>query len=209
MTLWEVFSKGGPVMWPLIACSIIALTIMIERLFTLRRGKIIPQDLIEEVERLISMGRLGDIEQLLKKSSSPICPVILAAVRNAGNRREIVREYMEEAGATEAYTMERYIDILGIISAIAPLLGFLGTATGMISSFRAMSTMGNHSSQLLASGISDALITTVIGLAIAIPVYVCYRILVAKSDHLLLEMEMTSARILEYLKGADHEVQAE
>ncbi len=72
-----------------------------------------------------------------------------------------------------------------------------------------MSTMGSHSSQLLASGISDALITTVIGLAIAIPVYVCYRILVAKSDHLLLEMEMTSARILEYLKGADHEVQAE
>ncbi len=209
MTLWEVFIKGGPVMWPLFACSIIALTIMIERLFTLRRGKIIPRDLIEEVERLISMGRLGDIEQLLKKSSSPLCPVILAAVRNAGSRREIVREYMEEAGATEAYTMERYIDILGIISAIAPLLGFLGTATGMVSSFRAMSTMGSHSSQLLASGISDALITTVIGLAIAIPVYVCYRILVAKSDHLLLEMEMTSARILEYLKGADHEVQAE
>jgi biopolymer transport protein ExbB len=126
----EVFIKGGPDLWPVYAGAIIALTIMIERRFTLRRGKIIPRDLIEEVERLISMGRLGDIEQLLKKSSSPLCPVILAAVRNAGSRREIVRQYMEEAGATEAYTMERYIDILGIISAIAPLLGFLGTAPG-------------------------------------------------------------------------------
>jgi len=195
-------------MWPLFACSIIALAIIIERLFTLRQSKIIPKELIEEVERLIRMGRLNDIEQLLKKSSSPLCPIIMAAIKNAGSRREIIKEYMEEAGATQAYTMERYIDILGIIAAISPLLGFLGTATGMVTTFKTI-TMGNNSSQLLATGISEALITTVLGLAIAIPVYVCYRVLIARSDYLLIGMEMTSARILEYLKGETHEVQAE
>ncbi len=196
-------------MWPLFACSIIALAIIIERLFALRQGQIIPKELIEEVERLIYMGRLGDIEQLLKRSSSPMCPIIMTAVKNAGLRREVIKEYMEEAGATEEYTMERYIDILGIIAAIAPLLGFLGTVAGLLTSFKAMSTVGEHSSQLFASGISEALITTVMGLAIAIPVYIFYRLLIARSDYLLMEMEMVSARILECLKGETYEVQTE
>ncbi len=209
MTLWEFFIKGGPVMWPLFACSIIALAIIIERLFALRQSKIIPEELIEELERLIRMGRLGDIEQLLKGSSSPLCPIIMTAIKNIGRRREIIKEYMEEEGATQAYTMERYTDILGIIAAISPLLGFLGTATGILTTFKAISTMGNTSSLLLATGISEALITTIVGLAIAIPVYVCYRILIARSDYLLIDMEMTSARILEYLKGETNEVQAE
>lgn len=209
MTVWEFFVRGGPLMWPLLACSIIALAITIERLFSLRQSKIIPRELIEEVERLTRMGRLNDIEQLLKRSSSPICPIIMVAIKNAGMRREIIRDYMEEAGATQAYTIERYIDILSIIAAIAPLLGFLGTVTGMLTSFQAVSTSGEHSSQLLASGISEALITTVVGLSIGIPVYVCYRLLIARSDFLLLEMEKSSARILEYLKGETHEVQKE
>ncbi len=209
MTLWEFFIKGGPVMWPLFACSIIALAIIIERLFALRQSKIIPEELIEELERLIRMGRIGDVEQLLKGSSSPLCPIIMAAIKNIGRRREIIKEYMEEEGATQAYTMERYTDILGIIAAISPLLGFLGTATGILTTFKTISTMGNNYSLLLATGISEALITTIVGLAIAIPVYVCYRILIARSDYLLIDMEMTSERILEYLKGETNEVQAE
>jgi biopolymer transport protein ExbB len=209
MTLWEFFIKGGPLMWPLFACSIIAFTIIRERLFALRHDQIIPKELVEEVERLIRLGRLGDIEQLLKKSSSPMCPIIMTAVKNAGLRREVIKEYMEEAGATEGYTMERYIDILGIIAAIAPLLGFLGTVAGMFTSFKAMSTTLEHSSRLFASGISESLITTVMGLAIAIPVYIFYRLLIARSDYLLMEMEMTSARILECLKGETYEVQTE
>lgn len=207
MTLWEFFVKGGPLMWPLLACSVVALAIIIERLFALRQSKIIPKDLIEEVERLTRMGRLNDIEQLMKRGSSPICPVIMMAIKNAGMRREIIKDYMEEAGASEAYSIERYIDILGIIAAIAPLLGFLGTVTGMLTSFQAVSVTGAHSSQLLAAGISEALITTVVGLSIGIPVFVAYRLLVARSDYLVMEMEKTSARILEYLKGDEHEVQ--
>jgi biopolymer transport protein ExbB len=133
----------------------------------------------------------------------------MTAIKNIGRRREIIKEYMEEEGATQAYTMERYTDILGIIAAISPLLGFLGTATGILTTFKAISTMGNNYSLMLATGISEALITTIVGLAIAIPVYVCYRILIARSDYMLIDMEMTSARILEYLKGETNEVQAE
>jgi len=200
MTLYEFFLKGGPMMWPLFACSIIAVAIFFERLFTLRRDNIIPPALVHEAERLTRMGRLDDIEQLCKRSSSPICSVIMVAIKNAGMKREIIKDYMEEAGAREAYTIERYIDILGIIATISPLLGLLGTVSGMIKSFNAIGTLGTES-YMLASGISEALITTAAGLSIGIPVYICYRFLMARSDYLLLEMEKTSARMLEYLKG--------
>lgn len=206
MTLWELFLKGGPMMWPLLACSVIALGIFIERLIALRPGLIIPQDLVDEVERLSRMHRLGDMEQLLRRSSSPISPVILVAIRNAGKRREIIKDYMEEAGAAEAYAIDRYIDILGIIATISPLLGLLGTVSGMIASFHAIGVQGSQG-PMLAAGISEALITTAAGLSIAIPVYVGYRFLMARSDYLLLEMEKTSARILEYIKGEDYEIQ--
>ena len=199
MSLWDLFLRGGPMMWPLLACSVIALAIFIERLLALRQGKILPRELISEIERLTRMGRLDDIEQLLKRSSSPICPVIMVAIKNAGMRREIIKDYMEEAGASEAYNIERFIDILGIIATISPLLGLLGTVSGMIRSFHAVGA-GGPESQMLASGISEALITTAAGLSIAIPVYICYRFL-------MLEMEKTSARVLEYLKGEGREIQ--
>ncbi len=207
MTLWDFFIKGGPLMWPLLICSIVALTIFIERMWSLRASRIIPAQLIEEIERLTRMGRLDDIDELIKRSNSPICPVIEAATKNAGMRREIIKDYMEEAGAREAYSIERNIDILGIIATICPLLGLLGTVSGMISTFHTIGFQGAEN-QLLASGISEALITTATGLSIAIPAFVCYRILVARSDHLLFEMEKTSARILEYLKGEESEIQA-
>ncbi len=195
-------------MWPLLLCSVVALTIFIERLWALRPSKIIPPDLVDEVERLTRMGRLEDIEELIKRNSSPICPVIRVAIKNAGMRREIIKDYMEEAGASEAYSIERYIDILGIIATVSPLLGLLGTVSGMIASFHAIGTQGPES-QMLANGISEALITTAAGLSIAIPVYIGYRILVARSDYLILEMEKTSARMLEYLKGENDEIQAQ
>ena len=207
MTLLEFFVKGGPLMWPLLACSIIALAIIIERSFALRQSKIIPRSLMEEVERLTRMGRLDDIEKLLRRSSSPICPVIMVAIKNAGMRREIVKDYMEEAGAKEAYTINRYIDVLGIIATISPLLGLLGTVSGMITSFHAVGGEA-MAGRMLAAGISEALITTATGLSIGIPVYIFYRFFIARSDYLLLEMEKTAARVLEYLKGDRDEVQA-
>jgi biopolymer transport protein ExbB len=207
MTVWEFFVKGGPLMWPLLACSVIATAIILERLFSLREKKLFPGELIEEVERLTRMGRLNDIEQLLSRSSSPISPVIMAAIKNAGMNREIIREYMEEAGAAAAYGIQRPIDLLGVIATISPLLGFLGTVSGMLSSFQSLSAV--NPGQALYAGISEALITTIAGLAISIPVYICYRLFMTRSDYLILEMEKISARFLEYLKGDVYEVQEE
>ena len=200
MTLWQLFLKGGPMMWPLLACSIIAVAIFLERIYALRQDNIIPSDLVQEMERLIRMARLDDLEELCKRSTSPICLVVMAAIKNVNMPRAIIKDYMEEAGTRAAYTIERYIDVLGTIATISPLLGLLGTVSGMIKSFNAIGIQGMHS-QMLASGISEALITTAAGLSIGIPVYIAYRFLIARSDYLLSEMEMTSARILEYLKG--------
>lgn len=209
MTVWEFFVKGGPLMWPLLVCSVLATAIILERFFSLRKKRLFPGELIEEVERLTRMGRLNDIELLLSRSSSPISPVIRSAIKNAGMHREIIREYMEEAGATAAYGIERPIDLLGIIATISPLLGFLGTVSGMLTSFQSMNISAVNSGPALAAGISEALITTVAGLAVSIPVYICYRLLLTRSEYLVLEMETISARFLEYLKGDLYEVQEE
>jgi len=207
MTVWEFFVKGGPLMWPLLACSVIATAIILERLFFLRKKKLFPGELIEEVERLTRMGRLNDIEQILNKSSSPIATVIMAAIRNAGMNREIIKEYMEEAGVAAAYGIERPNDLLGIIATISPLLGFLGTVSGMLTSFRSMPAV--NAVHAFAAGFSEALITTIAGLAISIPVYICYRLFMSRSEYLILEMEKISARFLEYLKGVVYEIQEE
>jgi biopolymer transport protein ExbB len=130
----------------------------------------------------------------------------MAAVKNAGLRREIIKDYMEEAGARAAYAIDRNIDILGIIATIAPLLGLLGTVTGMITSFKALSMSGGVDTQLLSAGIAQALLNTAAGLFIAIPSYVFYRLMQARSSHLIYEMEKTSARILDYLRGDSGEV---
>jgi len=207
MNLWSYLLKGGPVMWLLLFCSVMTLTIFFERLWTLRRSSILPADLIGEIERLARLGRLQDIEELLKRNqTSPICPIIMAAVKNAGLRREIIKDYMEEAGARAAYAIDRNIDILGIIATIAPLLGLLGTVTGMISSFKALSASGGVDTQLLSAGIAQALLNTAAGLFIAIPSYVFYRLMQARSGHLIYEMEKTSARILDYMRGDGGEI---
>ncbi|OPZ60662.1 MAG: Biopolymer transport protein ExbB [Deltaproteobacteria bacterium ADurb.Bin510] len=170
MGLWDYLLKGGPVMWLLLFCSVMTLTIFFERLWTLRRSSILPADLIGEIERLARMG------------------------------------HMEEAGARAAYAIDRNIDILGIIATIAPLLGLLGTVTGMITSFKALSMSGGVDTQLLSAGIAQALLNTAAGLFIAIPSYVFYRLMQARSSHLIYEMEKTSARILDYLRGDSGEV---
>jgi len=207
MNLWTYLHRGGPVMWLLLFCSVMTLTIFFERLWTLRRSSILPADLIGEIERLARLGRLQDIEELLKRNqTSPICPIIMAAVKNAGLRREIIKDYMEEAGARAAYAIDRNIDILGIIATIAPLLGLLGTVTGMISSFKALSASGGIDTQLLSAGIAQALLNTAAGLFIAIPSYVFYRLMQARSGHLIYEMEKTSARILDYMRGDGGEI---
>ncbi len=199
--MYDFVVKGGVLMIPIALCSIIALAIFLERLWSLRKSKVIPRDFLIEIEDLIRREKIPEAITRCRKDNSSMANIIVAGIRNFGKRREIVKESIEEIGRREAATLERYINVVGTISAIAPLLGLLGTVFGMIKAFNVISIQGVGNPSSLAGGISEALITTAAGLVVAIPTFVLYRYLANKADDLIVEMEEHSIRMVDLLKG--------
>jgi len=198
--MYDFVVKGGVLMIPIALCSIIALAIFLERLWSLRRSRVIPRDFLIEIEDLIRREKIPEAITRCRKDASSMANIILAGIRNFGKRREIVKESIEEIGRREAATLERYINVVGTIAAIAPLLGLLGTVVGMIKAFNVISIQGVGNPSSLAGGISEALITTAAGLVVAIPTFVLYRFLANKADALIVEMEEHSIRMVDLLK---------
>ncbi len=201
--MYDFVVKGGVLMIPIALCSIIALAIFLERLWSLRRSKVIPRDFLIEIEDLIRREKIPEAITRCRKDNSSMANIIVAGIRNFGKRREIVKESIEEIGRREAATLERYINVVGTIAAIAPLLGLLGTVFGMIKAFNVISIQGVGNPSSLAGGISEALITTAAGLVVAIPTFVLYRYLANKADALIVEMEENSIRMVDLLKGRE------
>jgi biopolymer transport protein ExbB len=199
--MYDFVVKGGVLMIPIALCSIIALAIFLERLWSLRRSRVIPRDFLIEIEDLIRREKIPEAITRCRKDNSSMANVIVAGIRNFGKRREIVKEGIEEIGRREASTLERYINVVGTIAAISPLLGLLGTVFGMIKAFNVISIQGVGNPSSLAGGISEALITTAAGLVVAIPTFVLYRYLANKADALIVEMEEHSIRMVDLLKG--------
>ncbi len=199
--MYDFVVKGGVLMIPIALCSIIALAIFLERLWTLRRSRVIPRDFLIEIEDLIRREKIPEAVTRCRKDNSSMANIIVAGIRNFGKRREIVKESIEEIGRREAATLERYINVVGTIAAISPLLGLLGTVVGMIKAFNVISIQGVGNPSSLAGGISEALITTAAGLVVAIPTFVLYRYLANKADALIVEMEEHSIRMVDLLKG--------
>jgi biopolymer transport protein ExbB len=199
--MYDFVVKGGVLMIPIALCSIIALAIFLERLWSLRRSRVIPRDFLIEIEDLIRREKIPEAITRCRKDNSSMANIIVAGIRNFGKRREIVKESIEEIGRREASTLERYINVVGTIAAIAPLLGLLGTVFGMIKAFNVISIQGVGNPSSLAGGISEALITTAAGLVVAIPTFVLYRYLANKADALIVEMEEHSIRMVDLLKG--------
>jgi biopolymer transport protein ExbB len=199
--MYDFVVKGGVLMIPIALCSIIALAIFLERLWSLRRSRVIPRDFLIEIEDLIRREKIPEAITRCRKDNSSMANIIVAGIRNFGKRREIVKESIEEIGRREAATLERYINVVGTIAAIAPLLGLLGTVFGMIKAFNVISIQGVGNPSSLAGGISEALITTAAGLVVAIPTFVLYRFLANKADALIVEMEEHSIRMVDLLKG--------
>ncbi len=199
--MYDFVVKGGVLMIPIALCSIIALAIFLERLWSLRRSRVIPRDFLIEIEDLIRREKIPEAITRCRKDNSSMANIIVAGIRNFGKRREIVKESIEEIGRREAATLERYINVVGTISAIAPLLGLLGTVFGMIKAFNVISIQGVGNPSSLAGGISEALITTAAGLVVAIPTFVLYRYLANKADDLIVGMEEHSIRMVDLLKG--------
>ena len=197
--MFEFLSKGGFFMVPILLCSVAALAIFVERLWSLRRGRVVPADLVRRAEALVADRDLAGAAELLRRSPAAVARVLAVGVRVAGQRRDVMKEHLEEAGRQEAAGLERFVDTLGTIAGVSTLLGLLGTISGMIEIFSVISTQSVVDPATLAGGISEALVTTLAGLSVAIPTVVMHRYLLNKANALTLEMERLCTRFMDLL----------
>ncbi len=197
----EIVQSGGWLMVPILLCSIVAAAISVERLWTLQRGRIAPTELLAEVWDAIKGDRL-DAQRLKDiRASSPLGQVLAAGIGNAKRGREVMKEAMEESAGQVSHDMERYLTSLGIIASISPLLGLLGTVVGMIKVFTALMLEGAGNANVLAGGISQALITTAAGLSVAIPALMFHRFFLRRVDELMVTMEQEASKLVEIMQG--------
>ena len=193
----EFLGKGGFFIVPILLCSIVALAIFVERLFSLRRHRVVPADLVRRVEALVADKDFTAASEVLRQSRAAIARVLEVGLRVAGQRRDLVKDHLEEVGRQEAAGLERFVDTLGTVAGVSTLLGLLGTISGMIRIFAVISTQTAVNPGTLAGGISEALITTLVGLSVAIPTIVMHRYLLNKANNLILEMERLSTRFMD------------
>jgi biopolymer transport protein ExbB len=198
-TMWEIIKAGGPVMWPIIFCSIVAAAIVLERLWSLQRARVLPTELTEKVWKLVEAGQLTDKHVDALQQNSPLGRVLAAGLANRHRSREIVKEAIEDTGRHVAHDFDRFLNILGSIAAVSPLLGLLGTVTGIIAAFNAITVAGVGDPKALSGGIGEALITTAAGLIVAIPALLGYRFLRGRIDGLVIDMEKEALKLVAYL----------
>ena len=199
--MFELVQAGGWLMVPILLCSIVAAAIIIERTWTLRQKKVIPEKLLTGIWNLLSSDALTDKHIAEIENGSPLGKVLAAGLINRHLSRDLIRESIEETGRHVVHEMERFMNALGTISTITPLLGLLGTVIGMIRVFTAITVIGVGDPGQLAGGISEALITTAAGLTIAIPSLIFYRHLKRKIDDLVVVMEQEAMKLVEFLHG--------
>jgi biopolymer transport protein ExbB len=193
----EFMRKGGFFMYPILLCSIVGLAIFLQKMWILRTKRINPQGFLNNLYKLISVGKIGEATELSVANDSPISRIAAAALMNSDKPKEELREEIEEAGRKEAQELERYIEGLGAISNVSTLLGLLGTISGMIKIFKVISEQPIVNPPSLAGGISEALYTTAFGLLVAIPAYIAYKYTLGKAGELTSIMEEEGRRIME------------
>src|SRR5690606_21149326 len=199
--MFELIQAGGMAMWPLLLFSVAALAIIGERFWSLQRRLVCPPNLVPQVEQWLARDELDDSRIALIRSSSPLGRVVAAGLEHREQGREIVKEALENAGRHTVPDLERYLRTLGTIGTIAPFLGLLGTVLGMIEMFSGISDRGIGDPSIVASGISQALVATATGLAVAIPSVMFYRFFRGRVAERLLDMEQEALRLIEILQG--------
>lgn len=200
LNLYELFLQGGPVMWPILACSIVALAISIERYFTLRRASIDTRDFMETMRKVLEKNRIQQAIEICDETDAPVARIMKAGILKHDRKKEDIRESIDDAGQLEIPRLERYLSALATCAHIAPLLGLLGTVAGMIQAFAQIQhKQGLVNPSDLAEGIGNALVTTAAGLAVAIPTVVIYNYYVTRVDNMVVEMEISSSELVELL----------
>jgi biopolymer transport protein ExbB len=200
--MWEIVRAGGPLMWPIILCSIVAVAIILERLWTLQDKRVLPPELAQKVWQLVETGQINEKIITALERNSPLGKVLAAGLANRHRPREIVMERLEDTGRHVIHELERFLNTLGTIAGISPLLGLLGTVTGIIKAFNAIEAGGMGDPRALSGGIAEALITTAAGLCVAIPALFAYRYLRGKVDGIVVQMEKDAIRIADAVEAA-------
>ena len=200
MRVLDYIIKGGVMMLPLVLCSVLALGITLERLWSLRRKRILRYDLLHRLEELLREQKIPEATTLCKRYQSTMTRILLVALLNHDHPKAEIKEMIEENGRQEVPILERYLTSLGTMANIAPFLGLLGTVVGLLKIFEAIAQQGTANAALVSDGIYNALITTVAGLCVAIPTLVAYNHLMRKAEELMLEVERVALRLLNILK---------
>ncbi len=201
--LLDLINRGGWVMYPLLLCSLAGLALVVERLWALRRTRIIPRSFLVSVSGLLDKRRYDEVAFLSQEGDNAAARLVNQALKLAGRRRPLFKDGMEEAGRREAGELNARLGALHLVASISPLLGLLGTVSGMINAFNGIAAQGVGNPGLLAGGISEALLTTAAGLCIAIPALVAHRALASRAESLTGELEDLSADLLEALAAPE------
>ncbi len=199
--MFELVQAGGWLMVPILLCSVIAAAICVERFWTLRTAQIVPRNLLAQVWDWIKNNDMDNRKLRELRLGSPLGQILAAGITNHRRGREQMKEAIEEVANHVVHEMERYLNTLGTVAAIAPLLGLLGTVIGMIKVFTSIKLEGTGNAALLAGGISEALITTAAGLTVAIPSLFFYRFFQRRVDELVISMEQEALKLVEVLNS--------
>ncbi len=197
----DYVSQGGVIMVPILLCSLLAFAIIIERLWNLRRKRVLRYDVLNLIEELLREQKIPEATTLCKRHESTMTRVLLVALLNYDRPKAEIKEMIEDQGRQEVPYLERYLTTLGTIASISPFLGLLGTVVGLLKVFQAIAQVGGMTNaSVLSEGIHNALITTVGGLCVAIPSLITYNYFARRVEELILEVERVSLRFLNILK---------
>ena len=198
--MWDIIAAAGWPIWPLIATSVFGVAIILERLWSLRESYVIPNNLLEDVKKLVVSGSIKkDAIEALRKNS-PLGEIMSTAIENQNSSLEIIKDSIEETGSLVSYKLEKYLGALSTISTVAPLLGLFGTIIGMVELFSSFTSSG-HDVAVFARGISIALYNTAGRIVVAVPAMIAFRYFRSKVDHLVNEMEQQALHLVEIMRG--------
>lgn len=200
--MWEIVQAGGPLMWPIILCSVVAAAIILERLWTLQDRRVLPADLTQKVWKLVEADQVTDKVMQALEQNSPLGKLLAAGLANRHRPREVLMERLEDTGRHVVHELERFLNTLGTIAGVSPLLGLLGTVTGIIKAFNAINAGGAGDPRMLSGGIAEALVATAAGLCVAIPSLIAYRYLRGRVDRIVVEMEKHALRLGDAMEAA-------
>jgi biopolymer transport protein ExbB len=201
--MWDVIQKGGPIMYLIILCSILAFAVVLERLYNLYRARINTKEFMSRISATLKRNKIMEAIEMCNSTPGPISNIMKAGVLKHDRPRSEIREAIEDTGAHEVPRLEKNLGVLATIAHISPLLGLLGTVTGMVRAFQVIQEKATSLYPVnpgdLAGGIWEALITTVAGLSVAIPTFVAYNYLVSRVDGFVLDMEKSASDLLNIL----------